>query len=234
MDRFPDRPHGFRLAPWLAVILAGFAVLALLLVQVPGMLALVAGPLLALGLMGVGMFAASVSARLWIGIALALIAGAALIALAQSRGMPPVPHPLSTGLALAIASLSFAARGTLFARAYPGRGWLIALFVVGGEAAMLMTASMLPAWLLSLLPAQWASTAIQTAITGTGTRAAASALIALAGTAVITLLVARLLPRRWPYALMFTGWLALSSLVWQRPAPPVPHADLALPTAELR
>ncbi|MFZ4382969.1 MAG: hypothetical protein ACOYO0_13505, partial [Sandarakinorhabdus sp.] len=120
------------------------------------------------------------------------------------------------------------ARGALFARAYPGRGWMIALFVVGGEAAMLATATtmpgVLPAWLLTLLPAQWASTSLQTALFGTGTRAAAAQLLALAGTGAVTLLVARLLPRRWPYALMFTAWLGLSALVWHAP-PAGPHPD---------
>lgn len=210
---------------WLTVVAAAVLALALLF-QAPAELALVAGPLLALGLMGVGMLAAAVSGRLWLGIGLALLAGLGLTGLARGLGLAGLPHPLSTGLAMAVASLSFAARGTLFARAYPGRGWWIAVFVVGGEAAMLMTASLLPGWVLALLPAQWASTAIQTAVTGTGTRAAASALLALGGTAVTTLVVAQLLPRRWPYALMFTAWLALSALVLQRPAPPVPHGDL--------
>jgi hypothetical protein len=85
--------------------------------------------------------------------------------------------------------------------------------VVGGEAATLLTAAWLPTWLLVLLPAQWASTAIQSSITGSGMPDAASVLLALAGTASTTLLVARLLPRRWPYALMLTVWLALSAFV---------------------
>ncbi|MCG6121023.1 MAG: hypothetical protein MEP44_10300, partial [Blastomonas sp.] len=117
-------------------------------------------------------------------------------------------------------------------RSASDRGWWIAVFVVGGEAAMLVTAYALPGalpdWLLVLLPAQWASVAIQTALTGTGARAASSALIALAGTAAATLLVARLWPHRWPYLLMFTAWLALSALVWYRPGPPMPRADLAV------
>jgi hypothetical protein len=134
-----------------------------------------------------------------------------------------------------IASFSFAARGKLFARSAGNRGWWIAVFVVAGEAAILITAATkpgaLPAWLLVLLPAQWASTAIQTALTGTGTRAAAAPLIALAGTAAATLLVARLWPRRWPYLIMFSTWLALSALVWVRPGPPMPRADLAVAAA---
>jgi len=215
---------------WLAVALAGAiipAALLLLLADGPTPLALVGGTILALGLMGMGMIAAASAGRLWLGIVLAVVAGVGLIQLARALGMPALPHPFSTGLAVIVASISFAARGLLFARAYPGKGWLLALFVVGGEAAMLVTAAMLPAWLLTLLPAQWASTAIQTALTGTGTRAASSALFALAGTAATTLLVASLLPRRWPYLLMFTAWLGLSALVWQRPATPMPRADLA-------
>ncbi|WP_426163261.1 hypothetical protein [Sandarakinorhabdus sp. DWP1-3-1] len=185
------------------------------------------------------MIAAAIAGRLWIGVLLALLAGAGLLLLARALGMPPLPHPFSTGLAIVIASFSFAARGTLFARtasdAAYNRGWWIAVFVVAGEAAMLLTASAipgaLPAWLLVLLPAQWASVAIQTALTGTGTRAASSALLALAGTAAVTLLVARLRPRRWPYAVMFTAWLGLSALVWHRPGPPMPRADLAIAAA---
>jgi hypothetical protein len=92
-------------------------------------------------------------------------------------------------------------------------GPILAVLVVCGEAATLLTAAWLPAWLLVLLPAQWASAAIATAIAGSGTRAAMSVLVALAGTAVTTLVVARLLPRKWPYALMFIAWLALSALV---------------------
>lgn len=197
----------------------------------PASLALVGGPLAAVGLMSVGMIAAAAAGRLWIGVLLALLSGAGLMVLARALGMPPLPHPFSTGLAVIIASVSFAARGTLFARSAGARGRWIAIFVVAGEAAMLATAwalpGALPDWLLALLPAQWASVAIQTALTGTGTRAASSALFALAGTAAATLLVARLWPRRWPYAVMFTTWLGLSALVWYRPAPPMPRADLA-------
>lgn len=193
-----------------------------------------AAPLLAVGLMSVGMIGAAVAGRLWIGVGLAVLTGAGLIVLARALGLPPLPHPLSIGLAVLVASISFAARGTLFARSAGARGWWIAVFVVAGEAAILATAyampGALPAWLLVLLPAQWASTAIQTALAGTGTAAASSPLIALAGTAAATLLVARLWPRRWPYLIMFTAWLALSALVWHRPAPdssPPPAAATA-------
>jgi hypothetical protein len=204
---------------WFAAALAGVVLPAIAVLWFDAAaLPLRHGPILALGLMGMGMIAAATAARFRVGVALALLTGAGLIALAQLRGMSALPHPMSTGLALLIASVSFAARGTLFTRAHPHHGWIIAVLVVGGEAATLLTASRLPAWLLVLLPAQWASAAIQTSITGSGTRAAASVLVALAGTATTTLLVARLLPRRWPYALMFTVWLALSAVVARFPA----------------
>jgi hypothetical protein len=193
-----------------------------------------AAPLLAVGLMSVGMIGAAVAGRLWTGVGLAVLTGAGLLVLARMLGLPPLPHPLAMGLAMLIASLSFAARGALFARSAGARGWWIAVFVVAGEAAILATAyampGALPAWLLVLLPAQWATTAIQAALAGTGTVAASSVLIALAGTAAATLLVARLWPRRWPYLIMFTSWLALSALVWHRPAPassPPPAAATA-------
>jgi hypothetical protein len=225
---------------WTAVALAGIVAPALAMLMLadapaPAPLALDGGPVLALGMMGVGMIGAAVAGRLWIGMLLALATGVGLVMLARTLGMPPLPHPFSTGLAIIIATFSFAARGTLFARSAGTRGWWIAIFVVAGEAAILLTAAAMPGalpdWLLVLLPAQWASTAIQTALTGTGTRAASSALIALAGTAAATLLVARLWPRRWPYLVMFATWLGLSALVWVRPGPAMPRADLAIATA---
>jgi hypothetical protein len=225
---------------WLTVVLAGAVLpaLAMLLLRdapAPAPLALISGPILAVGLMGIGMIAAATVGRFWISVLLALLAGVGLIQLARTLGMQALPHPFSTGLAVIIASISFAARGFLFSRALAARGWLMALFVVSGEAAILITSltlpTVLPGWLLTLLPAQWATTAIQTALTGTGTRAASSALIALAGTAATTLLVARMLPRRWPYLIMFSAWIGLSVLVWQQPGPPPPRADLAIAAA---
>lgn len=231
-----DRPRPASRLHWLAALAIGAVVPALAVLRLgsaPHLLAPVGGPLLAVGLMGMAMVVAATTGRASVGMALALATGIGLIQLARALGMPPLPHPLSTTLALGLASLSFAARGRLFARAYPRRGWVLSLAIVAGEGAMLLTAGSLPGWLLAALPAQWTSTAVQTALTGSGTRAAAAALLALAGTGVTTLLVAALLPRRWPYALMFTGWLVLSALVWHRPAPSVPHADLiaALQTA---
>ena len=195
---------------------------------------MVGGPILAVGLMGIGMIAAAAAGRLLAGIVLALLAACCLIALALVLGLPSLPHPASSALAVIVASISFAARGALFARSAAEKGWLIAVGVVAGEAAIVATAlakpGSLPDWLLALLPAQWASTAIQTSLTGTGTLAASSALLALAGTAAATLMVERLWPRRWPYLVMFTAWIALSALVWTRPAPPAPHIAGPAPT----
>lgn len=218
-----------------AAVLPAVAMLVLQDAPAPAPLTMVGGPILAVALMGAGMIGTAAAGRLWMGLALALIAAVGLIQLARALGMPALPHPFSTGLAVLTASISFAARGRLFARALGKSGLWMALFVVAGEAAILITAitlpDALPAWLLALLPAQWATTAIQTALTGTGTRAAASALIALAGTAAATLLVARLLPRRWPYLIMFSAWLGLSALVLQQPGPPPPRADMAIAAA---
>lgn len=204
-------------------------------VPAPVPLALVGGPILAAGLMGVGTIAAAAAGRMWIGAVLALLTGFALIQCARAMGMPPLPHPFSTGMAVIAGSFSFAALGALLARTAPGRSWRIALLVVAGQAAILCIASaapgVLPDWLLALVPAQWASTAIQTALTGTGTRAASSALFALAGTAAAMLLAAWLRPRRWPMLLLGMAWLGLAALVWLRPAPPMPRADLAIAAA---
>lgn len=200
---------------WLTAALAGGVIPALALLLLGGA---AAGPVLATGLMGAGMIAGAIAGRWWIGAGLALLAGAVLVLLALARGMPGLADPLAAMLALVIASLSFSARGTLFARSVGARGWWIALAVVGGEAAVVATAwampGALPDWLLALLPAQWATTAIQTALAGSGALAAGPVLVALGGTAATTLLVALLLPRRWPYLLMFSGWLAMSALVY--------------------
>jgi hypothetical protein len=213
---------------WLTVALSGAAAPALAQVDAPETVTLapVGGPILAVSLMAVGMIGAAAAGRLWIGVLLALLTGAGLILLARGLGMSALPHPFSTGLAMLIASMSFAARGTLFGRASSSRGWLIAVAVVAGEAATVLIVfalpGLLPNWFLVLLPAQWASAGIQTALTGTGTRAAGSVLIALAGTAATTLLVVVLWPRRWPYLLMFSAWLSFSALVWNWPVAPMP------------
>lgn len=212
-----DRPFW----AWLTVALAGSVAPALalfVLVDAPG--AAVVGPILAVGLMGAGMIAAAADGRFWVGVLVALLDGAVLMLLARALGLASAPDPVSAGLAFVIASISFAARGALFARSASARGWWIAVAVLAGEAAVVLTAlanpSALPDWLLALLPAQWASIAIQSALSGTGAHVASAALLALAGTAATTLLVTRLWPCRWPYLVMFTTWLSLSALVWHR------------------
>lgn len=181
-------------------------------------------PILALTLMAAAMIAAAVSGRMRSGLLMAGLGTAGLIVLAGIAGLSPPAHPLWALVAVSVASVSFAARGVLFARSSGRKGWLIAVFVVAGEAAVLLTSTarpgLLPDWLLALLPAQWANIAIRTAMAGTSPGIAIAALLALGGTAAATLLVARLWPRRWPYLVIFTTWLALSALVWLSPAPP--------------
>ncbi|MEM7689887.1 MAG: hypothetical protein AAF291_12770 [Pseudomonadota bacterium] len=222
----PSRP----VLGWLTALIAGvagpvLALIALASAEGGAPLAHSGGPIFAVALMGMGMITAALDGRLWVGVLLAVLTGVALLALARLLGVPSFLHSASMALAVIVAALSFAARGTLFARSVPGRGWWIAVFVVAGEAAVVFTAwaapGSLPEWLLALLPAQWASVAIQSALTGTGARGASSALIALAGTAAATLVVVRLWPRRWTYGIMFSVWLAMSALVFHRPAMPL-------------
>jgi hypothetical protein len=227
MEPLPEaqQPHQ-PILPWLAAALAGVAAPCLAMMLFAGAsasvsAASVAGPIMAVGLMGVGMISAAASQRLGVGIGLALLTAASLILLARVLGTMALPHPFWTGLAVTIASISFAARGALFARSAAGRGWWIAVAVVAGEAAVLATAATrpdsLPDSLLALLPAQWASTSFEAILTGS--RAPFPEQIALLGTAGATLLVTRLWPRRWPYLVMFSVWLGLSALVWQSTAP---------------
>ena len=122
---------------WCTTTLAGVVVpvlsmSVLLLVFSPE--ALASGPVFTLALMGVAIIAAATAGSFWVGGALALLNAACLFALALLLGMPAVAHPLSAILAMVIASGSFAARGALFATTMSHRGWLMALFVVAGEA----------------------------------------------------------------------------------------------------
>ena len=217
-------------APWLTAAMAGVAAPAAALVVLAepgtsGPQAAFAGPVLAIALMAVGMITASASGRIRVGVALALAAGAGLILSAQAMGAAPSPDPRAAGLALIVASTSFAVRGGLFARSSGRKGWWIAVAVVAGEAAVLFTAAAapgaLPGWLLALLPAQWASAAIDAALYGRPLGTVLWELLALSGTAAATLLVAVLWPRRWPYLIMFGTWISLSTLVWHRPPLPL-------------
>ena len=181
-------------------------------------LAAAGGPVFTLGLMGVGIIAAATAGRFWVGVLLGLLSAACLVGLAIAMGMPAPSHVATMVFAMVVASFSFAARGALFSKTMTAKGWLMALFVVAGEASVLLIVAtlpgLLPDWFLALLPAQWASIAIQAAISGAGAAAAATVLIALGGTAATTLLAARFWMRPWPYPLMFTTWLGLSALVY--------------------
>lgn len=213
-DKVADRP----LLAWLTVAFAGCVAPSGALVMTHD--AGAAGTIIAIGMMGAGMIAAAAAERFAVGVIAALLAGAGLMLLARALGLPALHAPAALMLAAIIASVSFAARGALFARSAAARGWWIAVAVVAGEAAVLLTAAAMPGawpgWVLALLPAQWATLALQAALTGIGAQVASIALIALGGTAAATLLVARLWPRRWPYLIMFTTWLGLSALVWER------------------
>ena len=220
-QQLTDTPRTPRALPWAAAVLTGVALPMLLLLVISGSSAPPASaiaPTFTLALMGLGIIGASILGPFRFGVALALSNAACLAALGLALGMPTLAHPVSIALAMVIASGSFAARGALFAKTLSHRGWLMALFVVAGEASVLLIAylwpGVLPGWFLALLPAQWASIAIQTALGGSGTLAAAPVLIALAGTAATTLLARSLWLRWWPYPLMFTTWLGLSALVY--------------------
>lgn len=237
----PNQPTARPLLAWLIVALVGVAIpaLALLLLvdaPAPAPLALVGGPILAAGLMGTAMIAAAIGGRVWIGALPGVLAAVGLIYLAKALGMPPLPHPFSTGLAVIVTSFSFASLGKFLARVSSAGAWRAAAALTIGQAAVLLVAAalpgLLPDWLLALVPGQWGSVAIQTALTGTGTRAASSTLIALAGIAFALLLAARGRPRgRWRAGALTVIWIGLSALVWMRPAPTMPHADLAIAAA---
>ena len=216
MTSLPDTPPSRRgVLAWLVVGLSGIAVPVAAMATLQGTRA----PIIALGLMATGMIGAAVAGSFRTGLAIALMAGLGLIVMALALGLGARPDPVWLGATLVIASTSFAARGALFARSAGAVGWWIALAIVAGEGAILATAlalpGTLPPWLLALLPAQWAATALAAALGGAGSPVAAMSLLALGGTAAATLLVARLWPRRWPYLVMFTTWLALSALVMQ-------------------
>ena len=213
---------------WVCVALAGFIapVTAILVYANAPTLApqpLVFGSILAVGLMATAMISAAATGRFWVGIFLALLGSAGLISLASMVEIVTVGRPIAAALAVAFACASFAARGALFACSASAKGWWIAVFVVAGEAAVVVTAaidpSLWPDWVLALLPAQWATMAIRAALIGAP--AASSALIALAVTALASGLVVQLWPSRWPYLIMFSAWLACAALVYHQPGPQI-------------
>lgn len=167
-----------------------------------------------------------------------LLAGALIVQhwAARGLGMPPLPHPVSTVLALATASLCFLCIGALIGNLAPnvpavqalGQCIFLPMLIIGGVAVPLAS---LPEWALplsNLLPGRHAVVAIQTAVTGTGTRAAGFELAALTGHGLIALLAAVLLFRWEPAAPPPAGrrglwllpllalWLALAAVAQQR------------------
>lgn len=151
-----------------------------------------------------------------------LLAGALVLQhwVARALGMPALPHPVSTTLALIVASLCFLCIGALIGSLAPnvpavqalGQCIFLPMLIIGGVAVPLAS---LPGWALTLsnvLPGRHAVVAIQTAVTGTGTRAAGFELAALAGHGVLALLAAVLLFRWEPGARLRpgrAGWLLL-------------------------
>ncbi len=226
------RQPGLPLAAWLVPLLLT-AALRGLEAEVPAPLSLAAGTFYTVMALGVGMVGGAVqmaaacqrgAPRLAVLLFSRLVlVGMALLAthvLARGLGMPPLPHPVSTTLALLATALCYVGLGMLIGRlaATTSRAAWSAVLLAG----LFLALQALPA----LSPAGWSRLVIQMAVTGTGTRAAASGLAALAGLGVLALFAARLVPRRWPLALLVAGWLALANFVWQRPGPPLPQADM--------
>lgn len=98
----------------------------------------------------------------------------------QNRSHLRRAHSFASGLAFIIASISFAVRSALFARSAAAKDGLIAVLEAAVEAAIAVATLALPEALADWSPA----------LIDTGTRAASSALFALAGTAAATLFVA--------------------------------------------
>ncbi|MEE4201500.1 MAG: hypothetical protein V2I30_12415 [Erythrobacter sp.] len=220
---------GQRAAPrsvWCFAALLGVAAPTAVLLAIGGG---AAAPTIALGLMTAAMIGAAISGSLRTGTLLGIANGVWLATLSVAFDIVPIGNILLSAFAALVASLSFAARGALFARSSGRRGWLIAFAVALGEAAILISAAsdpgLWPHWLLVLLPAQWASLAFEDALAGTGLVSAAAPLAALAVTALATLFVRQLWPRRWTYLIMFTTWLAMAALVWQASSPEAKRAD---------
>lgn len=218
-----NEPPVWPAAAWLTAFLisvagplAAIIIMARAELSVPSLGAVSA--VLVLGMMGVAMIGSAVTGRLWVGVLLAGVNAAILTMLCLAFDLLTPGTSTFLLVTVLIASISFAARGSLFALSANPRGWLVAFGVVAGEAAIIFTAlfepDALPDWLLALLPAQWANIALQDAFSaGLGAQALAS-IVALLGTAAATMFVTYQWPRRWTYAVMFTTWLALSAYVW--------------------
>ena len=181
----------------------------------------------------------------------ALLAGALVLQhwAARGLGMPALPHPGSTILALAAASLCFLCIGALIGNLAPnvpavqalGQCLFLPMLMIGGVAVPLAS---LPSWALSLsnlLPGRHAVVAIQTAVTGTGTAAAGFELLALAGHGLIAVLAAVILfrwepgarerpgRRGWWLLPLLGAWLTISVAADRltRPVPALPDTASA-------
>jgi hypothetical protein len=185
----------------------------------------------------------------------ALLAGALLLQhwAARALGMPPLPHPASTILALMTAGLCFLCLGALIGNLAPnvpavqalGQCIFLPMLILGGVAVPLAS---LPDWALpwsNLLPGRHAVVAIQTAVTGTGTQAAEFELLALVGHGLLALLAAVLLfrwepaplrlgRRGWGLVPLIALWLALVAVAHghQRSVPTAPDAASASQAAD--
>lgn len=226
--RAPDHVVKWPSLAWASLVLAGILAPATAILAISGTSpaekpAIILGSILALSLMGSGMISAAICSRFRVGVIGSVLVCSALAALVFASGFAVSIDIPAAAIAMIVASISFAARGALFARNARGNGWIVALLILAGEAAILLAALVQPdawpAWLLALLPAQWASMALQAALGSEGILAASVPLIALGGTAAATMFVVRLGPRRWTYLVMFTTWLALSALVYQSGQP---------------
>lgn len=218
-----DEPLHWPALAWSVFVLMAFVAPIGAMVVVGGEtgapLEIVSGPILALGMMGAGMIGGAITGRFGVGVVLGCLTGFGLLVLAHGLAALGLPSLLMFAPLVLFASISFAARGALFARSGGGRGWWIALFVVVGEAAIIVTAAVspgaLPDWLLALLPAQWASMEGQAVLaSGSGLRLISSPLTALVATAAATLFVVSQWPRKWTYVVMFSTWLVASALVY--------------------
>lgn len=154
-----------------------------------------------------------------------LLTGLALFAahhLARSLGQPPLSHPASTTMALIATAFCMASLGLLVG--HLARAPRFALFVAA-QLLLIMVLAMF--WLyLPLAPAAWSRLAVQTAVTGTGTRAAASALAALVGLGIAAIFAMRLQQRPIAVLLVIISWLVLGLYNVQRPGPALPRSDM--------
>lgn len=188
---------------------------------------------------------------------LVLLVTAALLQLAIARlalGMPMPRDPLGLALAFLIVSLALIGLGlivAMLANSVPavqalGQCIFLPMLMIGGVAVRLAS---LPDWaqrLAAFFPGRYAVEAMQGTATGRGLPAIGSDLLALAGFALVSALIAASLfrwdghRRRANRPLLRAGlalWLAIGAAgVWtsHKTAPPIDDAPVAPPGAYLR